>query len=258
MGSLNLIFNTPIKPKIFVQDGTTPISGALNKINNSLVKTFGDSGTKVLNIASLANGYVAFDAVTRQSHGFSNVVSQHPIEDGSKITDHIQNLPQVYSMDVIFSDTPVGLLGNAGAAAGLGGLSGGMTTFQGGLGPLAGLASTFTKQLSLSMQAYNVLYAIWKSKNLLTITTAWQTYRNMALINVSTPKDPGTGGKIACSIDFAEVRVIDTKKYTTPDSILEPTIDLGSVMPLFPDPIMIAQAAVYLALLITAQVQGGV
>ncbi len=56
-------------------------------------------------------GEIMVDAFINESHTFSNEISEHPVENGFSIVDHIQNQPLSLSLNGIISNTPMDLLG---------------------------------------------------------------------------------------------------------------------------------------------------
>lgn len=51
------------------------------------------------------------DVATKQSHGGTNEYIDHPMADGSRVTDHRIKKPDTFSFTGIISDTPTGVLG---------------------------------------------------------------------------------------------------------------------------------------------------
>ena len=261
MSSLSVIFNTPITTKILSQDlkgnyldasgkKTTMQKLLQSAVLQKMVAPGQSTGGLLPGMggsqpaAFTGGGVLTFDAVTRQQHGMDSAITQHPVEAGTTISDHIQLQPQSLTVDGTFSDIPFVLLGPLGAAAGL--TSGGTGLSNPSLNPLSAMFSTFTKQMGLALSAYNCLYALWKTKSLLTIVTAWQLYKNMAIAHVSAPREDSRG-RIKVSIDFQTVQII-TANGAKADK-LEPTINLSEVMPLFPNVVAMAQAAAFFTLL---------
>jgi len=60
-------------------------------------------GSQVYGIDSKA-GAINFDLIVSESHSFDSDVSTHSVEDGSEISDHIQNIAQDGSFTGIMSN----------------------------------------------------------------------------------------------------------------------------------------------------------
>lgn len=50
---------------------------------------------------------VSFDAAEVETSRFSNIVSQHPLESGTSVTDHVEQRPVELSIDGLLSNTPL-------------------------------------------------------------------------------------------------------------------------------------------------------
>lgn len=50
---------------------------------------------------------VTFDATLRESHRIEARVTDHPVEDGSVISDHVQTRPRSFSLTLLVSETPI-------------------------------------------------------------------------------------------------------------------------------------------------------
>src|SRR5690554_695200 len=49
---------------------------------------------------------VTFDATERDDHVSSAIVSEHPVEVGGNVTDHVRSENDTVSLDVVISNTP--------------------------------------------------------------------------------------------------------------------------------------------------------
>jgi hypothetical protein len=58
-------------------------------------------------LISAPDSQIAFDATTNEQHDSTVTVTEHPIEDGATITDHIQNDPDGLQLQGIISDNPI-------------------------------------------------------------------------------------------------------------------------------------------------------
>lgn len=50
---------------------------------------------------------VTFDATLRESHRIEARVTDHPVEDGVDVSDHVQTRPRFFSLTVLVSETPI-------------------------------------------------------------------------------------------------------------------------------------------------------
>lgn len=150
---------------------------------NLLFNFSNDSRRKV------AIGGIELDATIREGHERCNVVTDHPIEDGSSVSDHIYSEPERLTIDGEISDTPVALFGG-----------------------LVGLSSR------RSVEAYEQLMALWEERELVTVVTGFQIYTDMAITNVSCPRDQKTGRRLLFTCEMKKVRKVSTQVVFIPSS----------------------------------------
>ena len=51
-------------------------------------------------------GELIIDAFVRESHAFASELSEHPIESGNSVVDHVHNKTLCLSLEGIISNTP--------------------------------------------------------------------------------------------------------------------------------------------------------
>jgi len=56
-------------------------------------------------------GELIVDAILQESHDWSAKVTEHPVENGETLSDHVQVLPLVLKIEGIISNTPISFLG---------------------------------------------------------------------------------------------------------------------------------------------------
>lgn len=123
-------------------------------------------------------GVITFDLILSEAHNYSNEVTEHVVEDGSRITDHIKNN-----------------LEN-------GSLSGLITNFS--------IKRRFQVE-NFAQDAYDELKRIWKSREAVTITTIMEKYDNMGITNVDIARSDETGEAIVLNISFKKIKVVKLK-----------------------------------------------
>ena len=162
-------------------------------------------------------GSITFDLVTSESHSFENIVTMHPIENGSPITDHIQN--------VLRSGTLTGWVSNFSLTRSTFDLDGAEDKAKLGIRVSASDLSELESPKNRCQEAYDAIKALWESKVLLTIVTALEVYENVIFDNVTCSRDGDTGEIQEFDISFMEVRVITLteKKIQTSVNAGKPT-----------------------------------
>jgi len=123
-------------------------------------------------------GIITFDLILSESHNMSNIVTQFKIEDGSIISDHIQN-------DI-----------RQGSVSGL------ITNFS------LFTPGFFTNRAQL---AFDTIEQLWLGKQLVNIVSVYKVYRNVAITNISIVKDSGVGESLVADFSFQEVEKVSLK-----------------------------------------------
>ena len=127
------------------------------------------------------------DLAVSETHGFDSEATEHPVERGADITDHVRAKPITLELECIVSDTP-----------------------------LAKLASDATRQGSTlpSENAYAHLLAIRDAQQPVTVETSLGSFASMALISLSVPRASDKSGGLFFSVSFQQVRIVENKRTT--------------------------------------------
>lgn len=123
-------------------------------------------------------GAITFDLIISESHNLSNTVTEHDVEDGSRISDHIRNN-----------------LEN---------------------GALVGLITNFSLKVNglltnRSQDAFDAINRLWKSRELVTIVTVLKVYENVAITDISIDRSESTGEAIAMNVTFRQIKQVKLK-----------------------------------------------
>lgn len=116
-------------------------------------------------------GNIELDAVLSQDVTLSNIVSEHPYEDGEMVADGIHNEPIKISLSAVISDLPQTFVEQAKQLSNTN---------------LSTLMGNKYLSNSKSLRAWKDLYALWKAKQLLQITTPLQfePFEDMAILQI--------------------------------------------------------------------------
>jgi len=116
-------------------------------------------------------GILTFDLELSENHNFSNIVTQYNVEDGSEISDHIQNNLEI------------------------GSVTGFITNF-----------SIYDDAIieNKSQVAFDTLRDLWKSKELVDIYTVCRVYEGVAITNITISKGSDSGESLTCDFSFQE------------------------------------------------------
>lgn len=122
---------------------------------------------------------IKFDLVISESHNFNNIVSEHDVEDGSRISDHIKNNLET--------------------------------------GNLTGLISNFSLNVGFlvsnrAQDAFDELIRLWKKRIPVTMVTVMRVYENVAIMDVMVDRSSDTGEAIALNVSFQQIKTVKLKE----------------------------------------------
>jgi len=153
-------------------------------------------------IVAAGREVLTLDACTSQSHGRESTVTDHPVEDGADISDHIRPEAKRLSITGVVSATPIKgaleVLAEALSAA----LTGGRTT-----------------------KAFDRLEKAMADRELVTVETSLMVYKDMAITSVTMPREVETGGDFVFSMELRQIR------YATSETVIVPADALGKPKP---------------------------
>lgn len=136
------------------------------------------------------DGY-PFDLAVSAETSYESELTEHPIEAGSTVGDHIIDKPATLTLECVVSDTPTGEIANhptrqaAGADA-----------------PL------------VSEAAWQKLLEIRAAKRAVVIETGRRTYESMVIIALSDRDDADSAGGLQFTVTFERLEVVQNKRVT--------------------------------------------
>lgn len=121
------------------------------------------------------------DVSESETYRFQANVSQLPVENGTKTSDHITTLPFNIELDLRFSDTP-------------------FSKFN----PLKSLDSAVGRgrQAALKLQRW------WKEKQMYILTTSLASFNNVAISSLEIPRTSADGKSVLCRVVFTEIPIV--------------------------------------------------
>jgi hypothetical protein len=141
-------------------------------------------------MAVYIDGY-PMDLAISEAHGFEASVTEHPVERGADMVDHVRARPIEIELECVVSDTPIGAIATDPTRQA-----------EGQDAPLP------------SEDAYARLQAIRDARQPVTIETSLGTWTSMALVMLSVPRSRETTGGLFFTATFRQVRVVETQRVT--------------------------------------------
>lgn len=135
------------------------------------------------------DGYPIDVAIT-QTPSFESDLTDHPVEQGSDVTDNIRTKPVSFEIEGIVSDTPLGLVAQDPSRQ------------QSAGQPLP------------SQDAYRRLFDIWSNKRFVTLETDFGKFENMAVTRLTMPRSKDTGKALHFTGTFRQLRLVTNNRTT--------------------------------------------
>lgn len=159
---------------------------------------------------------ILFDATARDSHESTATITEHPVEEGANISDHVRKDLDRVSLEVIVSNTPIvapkdhtdGVVGDIKSVQ-LTGPNGEnlaraqVLVFDGGLGRVR---SVYEELLDLMARGVRV-----------TLITSLREYEGMAISAVSPVREAKTGDSLTAGVDLQQMIVVSSEIVAAPE-----------------------------------------
>lgn len=129
---------------------------------------------------------MVIDAALREEHSFEADVSEHPVESGADVTDHVRARPPVVSIEGIVSDTPLA----------------------------DDVIAARTAGETPSVEARARLFDIWNRREPITVETTVAVYTNMVMQSFSITEDADTGEACRFRATLKQIRLVKNKRTT--------------------------------------------
>lgn len=139
---------------------------------------------------------IDLDVTNDEIHEWTNEVTTNPVEIGTPISDHIQELPDKVRITGMISDSAIS--DNV----------------------IRQFSNIDDSQfLTRSQTTFDLLRNLIKDKKLVTVYTRYKTYTDMALVSINLPRNNTTGDAINFTAEFMHVRVVSTQSVDIPKGI---------------------------------------
>lgn len=144
--------------------------------------------------------FLEFDAALSETHTGNANVSDHPVENGVDMTDHIQRTPEELQIVGIVSDTPLLALASLRAEP----------SIVGG------------DPQNRSQDAYGFLKGIKDAAQLVQVTTTLRDYASLAITGMSVVRDKDKSKIVELSLVLREIIIATTEQVEAPEPAKKP------------------------------------
>ena len=138
---------------------------------------------------------LALDAAISETGTFASQVSEHPVEVGSNVVDHVRPQAAEIRIDGVVTDTPATVVQARRATA--------------ALGAGDGLPGDYTGR---AQAALTFLIALRENPRLVVVATKQWVYEDMAMTSLTIPNDRATGDALRFTATFRHVRTVSLRR----------------------------------------------
>jgi ribosomal protein L12E/L44/L45/RPP1/RPP2 len=138
---------------------------------------------------------IAFDATVRITHSSRVEVTDHPVEDGSVVSDHSRRLPKRLTLDVVVSNDPIIVDAQANAQPSVAG----------------------GDPRQRAQDAYQELESIQERGELVTVRLFLRDYDNMIVEDMGAQRDAATGNVLSAALSLRELITATTERVQAPE-----------------------------------------
>ncbi len=140
---------------------------------------------------------IEFDASVAETHSFASQATDHPVEGGVDITDHIRRLPNELTLNVVVSNDPPTLLASIRKE------------------PIAG----FGDPDSRAEDSVTFLRGFKDAATIVNLKTTLFTYENLFIQSISVIRNARTGNIADITLGLREIIFATTEQTEAPDPV---------------------------------------
>jgi hypothetical protein len=143
---------------------------------------------------------VEVDAIVREHPRAKATATEHPVESGVAVTDHVRAGPRTLSLEGVISDAPTRVPG---------------THMDGVTGEQRDGVLTFSAPFDRTRPIRDVFVALVESGTLVTIRTGFDVYEGFVLVSFETQRE-GPAGALAFTLDAQQIRIVESEVVEAP------------------------------------------
>lgn len=132
------------------------------------------------------------DVAVSEDHSFDSEVTEHPVERGADVADHVRARPITLTIEGLVSDDPIGTVRDQRLAS----------------------AGGSIEHAPPSDDAFALLLSVRDAREPVTIVTSLRTYEDMVLTSLSVPRGARTGHALRFMATFVQVQLVTNLRTT--------------------------------------------
>ncbi len=141
-------------------------------------------------------GVVQFDCSLSETHSSEATITEHPVEEGADITDHIRLGHAMIDLNGLVTNTPLIFLASLQNSS-----------------PLVGDIIPVTDRVNA---AYRELQRVMRKGETVDVVTSLDSYENMAITAMSVARDAANGQVLNCSLSLREIIIAVSETVEAP------------------------------------------
>lgn len=169
---------------------------------------------------------VTFDLTISEGHEMTSEVTEHPVEVGSNISDHVRPNPQALTLELYVTNTPIEDIGRG--SVGL--IEMQLPRYTPPLAPTPGFLFSqriedppvplrvqvlqFDQPFDRVKEVHDTLLDLWTKGATMSVVTSVRTYDTMVLTSVKMPRNEPGGATF--SLDLKQIRTVTTATVKAP------------------------------------------
>lgn len=161
-------------------------------------------GRSLLTSTESKIGEVIIDATHIENIDYSSEITDHPVEDGFSISDHIYKKPLRIRVEGSIIDTPISVVGTIKNIAGV-------FTDSNILNNAKNFFGTKGKK---QITAFEILTGIHHDRTIIDVVCNLNTYSNMVIESLTFPRDNRTGNRLLFEVALKQITLAKVKTVT--------------------------------------------
>jgi hypothetical protein len=161
---------------------------------------------------------VSTQITLEEVHSDEMEITDHPVEQGSVISDHAFARPSEVILTIAWSNSPSSTgLGNQllGAAANASPL---LQKVIGAAELVNGISAAFSSGDPVTVQKYRAILQLYNDRRIFDVYTGKRVYKNMLIKSLATTTDAKTANSLILRVGMRRILMAQTQTVTVPDS----------------------------------------
>jgi hypothetical protein len=140
---------------------------------------------------------LGFDAIISETHQGDAVVTDHPVEEGSDISDHVRRTPEALTCRIIVTDHPIIIARSLRA----------QPSIRGG------------DPFNRAADAYGFVKELKDGAKIVGFSTTLRDYANMVITSTAATRDKDTGNILDMTLTIREITIANTETVQAPEPV---------------------------------------